>query len=345
MKTQEGRWDIMAEDFERVRYDGSRITLERYDGVDAVPHLRADARAVPMHRHAFYELTLIQRGRCEHFYRGARTPLIPGDLLLIPPGEPHAFSFGAEIAFCDCQFEPGLVRGAPEELLHDLALRESRTPTLLQKRTRDLQVLGQGGGSADEVARLGGEGAAMQGVLHLGRADADAVRELMNAILREQNERRFGFEHMKRNLLEQLLLYVRRAQLQQVERVSRQASWKEDMVDAVLTQIDADLAHDVDFDAIAQRQGITMSYFRMIFKNVTGFSPNEYLNRVRVLRALELLQTTDAPISEIAMRVGVYDANYFSRLFKKTIGYPPRYFKSIAAAPSGAPLAPDDWMG
>lgn len=49
-----------------------------------------------------------------------------------------------------------------------------------------------------------------------------------------------------------------------------------------------------------------------------------------MLRALELLQTTELSVSEIAVQVGIYDANYFSRLFKKVTGYPPRYFKAIS---------------
>lgn len=67
----------------------------------------------------------------------------------------------------------------------------------------------------------------------------------------------------------------------------------------------------------------------MIFKSHTGLSPLEYLNRVRILRALELLQTTHHSIADIAEQVGIHDPNYFTRIFKKLIGYPPSYFKSI----------------
>lgn len=78
-----------------------------------------------------------------------------------------------------------------------------------------------------------------------------------------------------------------------------------------------------------QKKGISISYFRILFKNHTGLSPLEYLNRVRNLRALELLQTTREPIAEIAEEVGIHAPNDFARIFKKLIGYPPSYFKSI----------------
>lgn len=101
------------------------------------------------------------------------------------------------------------------------------------------------------------------------------------------------------------------------------------MVGEVLTQIDQNLAQGIDFEAIAHSKGVTLSYFRTIFKEITGMSPTDYLGRIRILRALELLQTCDAPVSKIGRKVGICDANYFSCLFKKVTGYPPRYFKAI----------------
>ena len=80
---------------------------------------------------------------------------------------------------------------------------------------------------------------------------------------------------------------------------------------------------------IAKKQGISISYFRMIFKRHTGLSPIEYMNRVRMLQALQLLQTTQNSITDIAEQVGIHDPNYFTRIFKKLLGYPPSYFKAI----------------
>ena len=127
-----------------------------------------------------------------------------------------------------------------------------------------------------------------------------------------------------------LLVFIRRIQLSQFELVSRESSWKEAMIGEVLTRIDQNLAQEIDFEAISHSRGITLTYFRSLFKEITGMPPTDYLNRVRILHALELLQTSDAPVAEIGRKVGIYDANYFSRLFKKITGYPPRYFKAIS---------------
>ncbi len=109
---------------------------------------------------------------------------------------------------------------------------------------------------------------------------------------------------------------------------------EEDLVANVLKMIDENPAKQHDFEAFAQKEGITLNYFRMLFKEETGMTPVNYLNKVRILKALELLQTTDLSIAEISAVIGIYDANYFSRLFKKVTGSPPRYFKAIATAQS-----------
>ena len=55
----------------------------------------------------------------------------------------------------------------------------------------------------------------------------------------------------------------------------------------------------------------------------------EYMNRMRIVKSLEYLEMEQLSVAEAAEKVGIYDANYFSRMFKKVMGYSPRYFKKI----------------
>ena len=88
-------------------------------------------------------------------------------------------------------------------------------------------------------------------------------------------------------------------------------------------------AQKLTLDMLSARYNISKYHLQRSFRQYFGQSPGEYLTRLRLTRAKELLRATDLPVSEIATQVGIYDANYFSRLFKKVTGYPPRYFKSI----------------
>ncbi|PIU92840.1 MAG: AraC family transcriptional regulator, partial [Armatimonadetes bacterium CG06_land_8_20_14_3_00_66_21] len=68
------------------------------------------------------------------------------------------------------------------------------------------------------------------------------------------------------------------------------------------------------------------------FRNATGCSPLDYLVRVRIHRAMELLKEADLSIAEVAQQVGFADSNYFSRQFRSLVGCGPRRFRNTLTA-------------
>jgi len=56
-------------------------------------------------------------------------------------------------------------------------------------------------------------------------------------------------------------------------------------------------------------------------------SPGQYLKRLRVHRAAQLLDTTNLPIKDIAGEVGYQDALYFSRVFRQVHEQSPMAFR------------------
>jgi len=72
--------------------------------------------------------------------------------------------------------------------------------------------------------------------------------------------------------------------------------------------------------------GISCGYFTEIFKSVTGKTPIEYINQIRIDKSKELLLNTTLKIKEIALKAGFKDEFYFSRVFKKLEGCSPSQF-------------------
>lgn len=73
------------------------------------------------------------------------------------------------------------------------------------------------------------------------------------------------------------------------------------------------------------------TYFFRIFKNYTGMSPEQYLMNYRIRKSLELLKHSKYSIAEIATFVGIQDAYYFSRLFKKVMNESPTEYRKNAS--------------
>ena len=68
-----------------------------------------------------------------------------------------------------------------------------------------------------------------------------------------------------------------------------------------------------------------------LFRANTGMTPNDYLRRMRLEAARELLANTSRPVTEIAFKVGFNSSQYFSTVFLQYTGVTPTGFRSRAA--------------
>ena len=101
--------------------------------------------------------------------------------------------------------------------------------------------------------------------------------------------------------------------------------------------IQSGLSADLSLAAIAERLKLNRSYFSNLFTKETGKTLGTYVLEKRVQRARHLLATTPLSIQEIAWEVGIPDANYFARLFKRETGYSPRSFRDLKLDNKTAP--------
>lgn len=84
---------------------------------------------------------------------------------------------------------------------------------------------------------------------------------------------------------------------------------------------------DISLDDISRYCNISTYYFSKLFKQETGENYVEYLNRIRIEHAKQMMNESDKSIKEICFSVGFSDPNYFSRAFKKYEGISPTEYK------------------
>ncbi|WP_312427249.1 response regulator transcription factor [Lacrimispora sp.] len=78
---------------------------------------------------------------------------------------------------------------------------------------------------------------------------------------------------------------------------------------------------------IAAMVNMSGSYFSHVFKKEEGISFVEYVYRVRMEHARYLLESSDLKVNEIADEVGIFNPNYFSTQFKKSVGQSPLEYR------------------
>lgn len=90
--------------------------------------------------------------------------------------------------------------------------------------------------------------------------------------------------------------------------------------------IEKNYQENISLDQLAQSFSINKFYLQKTFKKRIGLSPNEYLTRIRLENAKNLLRTTNGTIIQIAQEVG-YTASYFDNVFKKFEGVTPQTYR------------------
>lgn len=96
-----------------------------------------------------------------------------------------------------------------------------------------------------------------------------------------------------------------------------------DMINRARLRIRESLESPLTIQQVATELGVSYSNFRKLFKEHTGLSPATYQQELRLLRAKELLSTTELSIKEIAYRLNFESPDYFSAKFKAKMGLKP----------------------
>lgn len=88
--------------------------------------------------------------------------------------------------------------------------------------------------------------------------------------------------------------------------------------------IQANYQSQLTISGIAQNVNISERYLRKLFDTSLGISPLEYLNQLRIKKALTLIRSTEMSIKEICYTCGFQSPQYFSRVFKQQTGMTPK---------------------
>ncbi|MHB8520610.1 MAG: helix-turn-helix domain-containing protein [Limisphaerales bacterium] len=93
---------------------------------------------------------------------------------------------------------------------------------------------------------------------------------------------------------------------------------------------------DMTLGQVARAVNISTFYFCKLFKKVIGLNFTEYVSRIRIERAKNLLLNPNLRISEIAFEIGFQSLTHFNRVFGKMVGYCPTEYRAKSSLPQPA---------
>ena len=96
----------------------------------------------------------------------------------------------------------------------------------------------------------------------------------------------------------------------------------------IITYVDTELCADLSLKALSERLSVNASYLSTLFKKEMGMSLTDFVNHRRISHAQKLLISTEMPIKSVALKCGIPDVYYFSRLFKRITGTTPKAYRN-----------------
>lgn len=124
--------------------------------------------------------------------------------------------------------------------------------------------------------------------------------------------------------------HVVRALLGLLERMKTDSAHKNNrIIQEIKRHVDQHLAESIMLSDLADKYGVSSAYLSQLFKKEEGINFNQYLQQVRIRKAIEYMNAHPAArIYEVAERVGYQDPKHFSKVFREQTRKSPKQYTS-----------------
>ena len=249
----------------------------------------------PNHWHKYYEIITVLEGRAIITIDGDSTAIMQNDIVLIDPGQVHAFPQTGSCTMLRIYHFDGSI------FSKDVHLEER-----LFQRKPCLRKISQ-----DEVLY-------------------SHIYKIIDTLFIEYREKKKGFWlAIKSGLCQIILAYLRMGNEENRISPEKLASLNtEQRLERVLTLIFKEFDRfNLDLDSAAQEAAMSRFHFARFFKRQTGQSFHSYLTKVRLVHAKQLLLMGDLSLEVVASKSGFASLSSFHRNFKADTGSTPDYYR------------------
>ncbi len=252
--------------------------------------------------HENYEMVYMKKGYAVFEISGSPVNLGPNDIVVIKPLQYHKFTVksesGCEFIVLNFTFENrinGAFSEVPlEDFLNFVSSKETGPYITLKVSQKNEIVV------------------------------------LLNRILKERESSEPGSEFLNYLLVMELFVLLSRALKMEWENSIKSKSPKlKELINISINFIHTNFERDISLGDIAGFVFLSPSYFTRAFKEQTGMSPINYLLKIRIERAKELLEDTGLKISDIALNVGFSNQQRFNEMFKKFTSHTPLQYRKM----------------
>ncbi len=255
---------------------------------------------VPWHWHEEFEFALAMENTPQVFVENAQILLNPGEGIFINSGALHAAQAPVPDAaqIHSAVFHPRLISGN-----RDSVFWEKLVQPLLQDSALRYVVL--------------------KPEIPWQKQVLDCFRISWDAVVEEKED----FENLTRYQISKALGLLTRNCPVISQSLSEQERIDAGRIRSMLEYIDANFSYDLTVEQIAGHASVSSSVCLRIFHQLLGTTPMQYVKKLRLEKAAEMLKTTTKTVKETALECGFNDVSYFTRSFREKMGCTPKEYQ------------------
>jgi len=282
-----------------------RMDKERREGetdkMVVKPYHQDDVR---MHDHQFFELAYITGGSAEHNLNGETGRVQKGDYFIIDYGSLHCYQNSCDCTLINCLFLPELV----DETLAECRVFDELLRVCLIRYYK--HYYGQ-----TPVNRI----------FH----DEDGrILALVLQMQAEYEQKDMGYAEILRNkLLEILILTMRKIMKEQIQEYSKRA--ESTAVQDAIRYLKKHYRDKAVISRYCEEAHYSPQYISRRFKQETGLTALQYLQKLRIEKCCELLRGSNLTIQEIAHETGYDDMKFFHKIFRRMLHMSPGEYRKL----------------
>lgn len=249
------------------------------------------------HWHSYFEITYVRKGSGNYFVNGREYAMDAGDIIIFNNVEPHGWKL------LEDEMELLVMIFSPEFVAEKLSLFDYEYLKPFVERGSNFRN------------RIGKE-----------EAVSHELRKGIREIYQEWKDKKDGYPLMiKANVLRILTILIRAYQDEtKSSELLREKKNAMKRLEQAFAYINEHYCEKITLDEVAASVYMSSNYFSSYFRKVTNISFSEYVTRLRISHARELLRDTEQSVMDAATACGFNNISNFYRMYKKYVGKPPR---------------------